>query len=669
MAELRKKWNLLLDARMTAFDSSKTIVSFEALLCPNGWLKAVVLLKNASDKNYIDCSRFEEVIFCTEWESPVEIFSQLLEPNENVEGLCFAEAGSLVAPKEAAASPLMTDEADKKVQFPTVIVPDHLWSSDGGRLDCFSTSAIESSTFPLLATPLPFLGIVFGPMRKFESHACFANPTTEIRETFWQIIRSVNLPLEISDSLIGLIPVSSHFRYLCHTGLLVDVPNYDFTWLRKQLDSMDSLDRQHSLRPLEPSDETTPSCFDPLEMDRFSAVDFEQISAASSPNVRIDPQALSDRWLDDFFQRAVQSLKETAILFVLHQLRKGGAEKQALMHIHALHRLYPERKIGIVLTSPTSQDWVFDLPDGVSVFEWGKELSVGEGLPQLLGQQRLLSLLISLLMPQVVHIIGSPIGWQSLASDGWWLSKKIRFIGQIFCLDFDMLGRPLPNSCTWLKPAAPYLSVLIADNSKVLKDIEGSHSPVRSMTMRYPSEVAFPPTQPVCTTRENGVLRLLWFGRDVYQKDLLTFVGLAWLFPEHQFVVHADLSDHSLKMEFPPNLSILPGFDHFSDIEISEFDALVYTAIWDGLPNVLIEIGSAGLPIICRGQGGLSDLLDDSTATIVKTDQDFVAAIEGFPEAKQQYQEKVKILKDRILKQHSMEQFVAANRELYGEMI
>ena len=57
------------------------------------------------------------------------------------------------------------------------------------------------------------------------------------------------------------------------------------------------------------------------------------------------------------------------------------------------------------------------------------------------------------------------------------------------------------------------------------------------------------------------------------------------------------------------NLTYHGGFDRLPSLPAEQYDLFLYTSEWDGLPNVLLEAISLGLPIVASNVGGISELI------------------------------------------------------------
>jgi len=65
------------------------------------------------------------------------------------------------------------------------------------------------------------------------------------------------------------------------------------------------------------------------------------------------------------------------------------------------------------------------------------------------------------------------------------------------------------------------------------------------------------------------------------------------------------------------------GFSSFSELPVGEFDAFLYTSSHDGLPNILLEALSSGLPVIAPDVGGIREVvIDGETGWLVDGEDD-----------------------------------------------
>jgi glycosyltransferase involved in cell wall biosynthesis len=177
--------------------------------------------------------------------------------------------------------------------------------------------------------------------------------------------------------------------------------------------------------------------------------------------------------------------------------------------------------------------------------------------------------------------------------------------------------------------------------------------------------------------------QILWASRVSRQKFPEILPRLARLLPHCDIHVHgarefgyrfptlknmllpqADLGGHVGKA---PNLYWHGGYKSFTALPLERFDAMLYTSLYDGLPNVLLEAGVERIPIIAPTIGGIGDLIDATTGWPVANCHDpqaYADQVRAMLQAPDEAAEKADRLARVIRTRHSFESFCEAVREL-----
>jgi glycosyltransferase involved in cell wall biosynthesis len=97
------------------------------------------------------------------------------------------------------------------------------------------------------------------------------------------------------------------------------------------------------------------------------------------------------------------------------------------------------------------------------------------------------------------------------------------------------------------------------------------------------------------------------------------------------------------------------SFNGIESIPTEDYDIFLYTSLYDGLPNILLEVAEKGMPIVTSNVGGVSDLIEDGvTGYLVENVNDvdlYVAAINKLSISKQRtkiVENAHKVIKDKF---------------------
>jgi len=92
-----------------------------------------------------------------------------------------------------------------------------------------------------------------------------------------------------------------------------------------------------------------------------------------------------------------------------------------------------------------------------------------------------------------------------------------------------------------------------------------------------------------------------------------------------------------------------------------DFDLLLYTSQWDGLPNVLLAAAACGLPVVASSVGGVPELINRETGYLIEPYDDvpkFVAAILQLMSRPEEAAMKAERARSLVSERHSWEHFL-----------
>lgn len=375
-------------------------------------------------------------------------------------------------------------------------------------------------------------------------------------------------------------------------------------------------------------------------------------SVATTDEIRADDGALTP-----VFQRFLGIIgRRPDCLFVIHQLRRGGAELEAIAHVRAFRRANPKARVHFITTELSDSDWIEHLPKGVEVLPLGRETTqyfTGDD------QVRLLLKLLLQVEPRAVHVKHSWQCWDIYKETHTALRAFSKLFASLYCIDYAADGSKVSFAYSHLRHCWKALAAVFCDNQALADHLEAICGITSSRVLRFPVQAL--PAKRKARKRE-GPLRILWASRLARQKNLNALFAVAALLPDDEFHVYGEFSEPppaelKLKLSSTPNLKYFGGFDGLDSIATDSFDAFLYTSLWDGLPNILLEAGVKGLPVLAPKVGGIPELITEETGFPAEGADDYVRALESIRKDPAGAENRAAKLREVIAKRHSFEAF------------
>jgi glycosyltransferase involved in cell wall biosynthesis len=351
-----------------------------------------------------------------------------------------------------------------------------------------------------------------------------------------------------------------------------------------------------------------------------------------------------------------------AIVF-LPWLVHGGADLVAAHAIRAMSDKHGSESVVAVICDHDRLEAIHLLPKGV------KHLSLLQIEPNLSHVERieLIDLIIRGLRPSTVLNVNSRSCWDAIKRYGNRLQNFTRLYAMLFCPDFSVSGRRSGYADLYLRQCLPFLAGVYFDNSSYIDQLTQQFSVPAELQSKLVT--LYQPAPNVArnnTSRHgNSRLRVMWAGRLMPQKNVDLLMRIAEQTQQFEFHIwgrgsHAlelQLSDLSRRI---PYIHFHGPFERFEALPTSNYDVLLYTSLWDGLPNVLLEAAAAGLTIVASNVGGISELIDGSTGWLVNISDEashYIDALSEIAMHPAEAQRRIDAMDERLAARHNWERY------------
>lgn len=295
----------------------------------------------------------------------------------------------------------------------------------------------------------------------------------------------------------------------------------------------------------------------------------------------------------------------------------GGAEQMTVFMCQAISCLRPDAVILLIThaSSDKPPPWQ-GLPDSVI------HLGLARDLPAWATDAFSAILLRDLVLrtrPDCLHVINNLQAWEAIKAYGQALSRITRLYGSVFARSYSVRDRAFLAVWTGhVAPAWPWLSGLCADNQAVLDELDVPDGRERMHCLPSPCRLTLADLEPAADNLAlpSGLRpRIIWAGRIAPEKHPELFIELAAHFPGCDFTLFGEhAGDYLRDAAGSGNLHFAGGFRSPREwLAQGRVEALVFTSFWEGLPNVLLEAGILGVPVIAGLVGGVGELLTEQT--------------------------------------------------------
>lgn len=351
-------------------------------------------------------------------------------------------------------------------------------------------------------------------------------------------------------------------------------------------------------------------------------------------------------------------------------VRMSGASRVASIFADALSKVADASEILVVTTDSSEAEYMSWFPDKIDRFDLSKFTTKFN----YENQSRLLIDLMRGIRCKTLINVNSRLVWEAMRIYGRQLHAEYRMVTYLFTWDENPKGDRVGYPIQWLRDTADFHHLLLTDTRNLAHDVS-----TRLGFGTLDGEAAVLPVYTpmkdtgVRANRDKGRRnnsRVLWAGRFDPQKRVDILLAIARANPQLIFDVYgkAVLDNKGLDVhELPDNIEIKGTYTDLQEVLNTPYAAFLYTAQWDGLPTILLDIASAGLPIVAPDIGGIAELLDNDTGWLVPDFDDvaaYSAALREMVKNPELAREKAERMREKLTVQFAPQTYINTLSEL-----
>ena len=109
------------------------------------------------------------------------------------------------------------------------------------------------------------------------------------------------------------------------------------------------------------------------------------------------------------------------------------------------------------------------------------------------------------------------------------------------------------------------------------------------------------------------------------------------------------------------NIEYRGAYSKLTELPLGEISCFLYTSAWDGLPIILLDVASYGIPIIAPSVGGVPEFISSETGYLVTNPDDIEEYIDALYQIRENYEEAIGRAKNAyklLVQSHSPSAFV-----------
>lgn len=329
--------------------------------------------------------------------------------------------------------------------------------------------------------------------------------------------------------------------------------------------------------------------------------------------------------------QAAAQHRRARIVICVNRPRWGGARRMEGHIAHALADAYGSSELVVIATDAGGDMPDGKFPDGTRYVDLA---TITERLKNDQKQRQLVEL-IRALHPDAVFNVNSRLFWDALKPYGKALAASVRMYACMFCNEQTLHGYWTGYPAKRFYRAFDILAGVCTDSHALAESLQEQFCvPPAEQHRFHVLEAPVDARIPVAARpTSRGRPQIFWSGRFDQQKRIDIVYAIAERMPHVDIRMwgEAVMSNGSQLPPKPDNVVHEGVYAAFEDVPLNEAALWLYTAEWDGVPSILLEVAMTGVPIVGALAGGTGEVLRPGHAWPIADLEDieaYVAAIE-----------------------------------------
>jgi len=329
------------------------------------------------------------------------------------------------------------------------------------------------------------------------------------------------------------------------------------------------------------------------------------------------------------------------VVVLVPHLRDGSGDQYAADLVTALSTLSQESILVIVTLDPAESAHSWESLRTLAPFRpvtvvfWRDISGLNNKDPHFLAR------LFNALRPSRIVVINSRIGLEMVARFGRGLSQFAKLYCAYFSLGKQGIGAPYAARFPY--QTLPF-SLGFTDHTGLAKTLRrqwggltGPGIAVLPPRLQPAEDLIFSARLSARQNRTGNVsrsLRWVWVSRVEPLKGTAILAELASMRPTDQFDLYGPSEGDPNEMGLTlPNITYRGLLVDASSADFTEYDGFLFTSLFEGMPNIVLEMSQHAIPMVLADVGGLRETFDDTSVIFVGHDKDIHSTASAFASA------------------------------------